>query len=317
MVFTICATTARAQDPRDLMPAASEAKASQLLAQTVDAMGGQVYLNARDLDCKGRYGQFDTSNGESEGSIEARFVRVYPNRSRTEMDSKTFITDIYGIPVNTHGRVVMAYSDDGAWSAGKDGVTDLGPDALSDFKAQLKTDMNTFLRTRLDEPGLLLRYGGDDLVDLKEVDWVEISDSEHHDMRMAIDKNSHLPVRFSILTRDKVTNLRVDTARTFTSYHLIGGMEVPFQSAVLVNDKITTQIFYSSARPTRPPRLSVYPRWPGSRIQKRQKTKIVSQPRRSLHRDRNALGGPPCHHLPRDNSCQRLVGTCARPDARS
>jgi hypothetical protein len=248
MVFTFCATTARAQDPRDLMPAASEAKARQLLAQTVDAMGGQVYLNARDLDCKGRYGQFDTSNGQSEGSIEARFVRVYPNRSRTELDSKTFITDIYGIPVNTHGRVVMAYSDDGAWSAGKDGVTDLGPDALSDFKAQLKTDMNTFLRTRLDEPGLLLRYGGNDLVDLKEVDWVEISDSEHHDMRMAIDKSSHLPVRFSILSRDKVTNLRVDTARTFTSYHLIGGMEVPFQSAVLVNDKITTQIFYSSCQ---------------------------------------------------------------------
>lgn len=247
-IFVFCAVSARAQDPRELMPAASEAKARQLLAQTIDALGGPHYLNARDLDCHGRFGQFDTSNGQSEGSIEARFERVYPDKSRTEMDSKTFITDIYGIPVNTHGRIVMVYSDDGAWSVRKDGVTDLGPDALSDFKAQLKTDVNAFLRTRLNEPGLLLRYGGDDLVDLKEVDWVEISDSEHHDMRLAIDKSSHLPVRFSVLTRDTVTNLRVDTARTFSSYHLVGGMEVPFQTAVLVNDHLTTQTFYSSCQ---------------------------------------------------------------------
>ena len=81
------------------------------------------------------YGSFDTASGESEGSIEARFERQFPDKSRTEMDSKTFITDIYGIPVNTHGRVAMVYSTDGAWSVGKDGITDLGPAALADFKA--------------------------------------------------------------------------------------------------------------------------------------------------------------------------------------
>jgi hypothetical protein len=248
-VLTLCAIPARAQDPRDLMPAASEAKAKELLAQAIDALGGRIYLNAHSLDCHGRYGQFDGANGESEGSIEARFERVFPDISRTEMDSTSFITEIYGIPVNTHGRVIMVYGKDGAWTLGKDGVEDLGPDALADFRAQLKTDMNTFLRERLNtEPGLLLRYGGDDLVDLKEVDWVEISDSEQHDMRMAIDKKSHLPVRFSVFTRDKITNLRVDTSRTFTNYHLIGGMEVPFQSSVLINDRISTQTFYSECQ---------------------------------------------------------------------
>jgi hypothetical protein len=247
-ILAFSAIPVRAQDPRELMPAASEAKARDLLAQATDALGGQVYLNARDLDCRGRFGQFDTANGESEGSVEARFERVYPDKSRTEMDSKTFITDIYGIPVNTHGRVVMVYGEDGAWSLRKDGVTDLGPDALVDFRAQLKTDMNTLLRSRLNEDGLLLRYGGSDLVDLKEVDWVEISDSQHQDMRMAIDKHSHLPVRFSVLTRDSVTNLRVDTSRTFSNYHLIGGMQVPFQSSVLVNDRPTTQLFYSDCQ---------------------------------------------------------------------
>ena len=76
--------------------------------------------------------------------------------------------------------------------------------------------MNTILRYRLNEDGMMLRYDGNDIVDLKEVDWVEITDSERHDMRLAIDKKSHLPVRFSILTRDSVTNIRVDTARTYS-----------------------------------------------------------------------------------------------------
>ena len=53
-ILVFCVIAVRAQDPRDLMPAASAAKAKELIAQTIEALGGQVYLNARDLDCKGR-----------------------------------------------------------------------------------------------------------------------------------------------------------------------------------------------------------------------------------------------------------------------
>ena len=62
------------------------------------------------------------------------------------------------------------------------------------------------LRYRLSEDGIVLRYGGDDIVDLKEVDWVEISDHEARTVRVAIDRKTHLPIRTDVTTRDPKTN---------------------------------------------------------------------------------------------------------------
>jgi len=245
-ILIACPIAVRPQDPNELMPAQSAAKARAILDDAVAALGGQVYLQARDYDCKGRYGNFDTVTGQSGGSVEARFMRQFPDKTRTEMDSKAFITDIYGIPINTKGRVVMVYTADDAWSIAKSGVTDMGPDTVATYKEQIKNDLNTILRSRLNEDGLVLRYAGADLVDLKQVDWVEITDKDRHTTRVAIDKMTHLPVRAVALSRDTVTNIRVETAHAYSNYHLIGGLEIPFQTSVLVNEHPNSQVFYSS-----------------------------------------------------------------------
>ena len=57
---------AAAQDGQILMPEQSAAKAKQLLQQTIEAMGGDAFLNIRDMTCTGRYSQFGHS-GEMEG----------------------------------------------------------------------------------------------------------------------------------------------------------------------------------------------------------------------------------------------------------
>src|ERR1700674_768200 len=101
ILIIACPMAVRPQDPSDLMPAQSAAKARAILDEAVAALRGSAYLQARDYDCKGRYGEFDTISGESGGSVEARFMRQFPDKSRTEMDSKAFLTDIYGIPINT------------------------------------------------------------------------------------------------------------------------------------------------------------------------------------------------------------------------
>ena len=248
LIFSACAGTVRAQNPDDLMPAQSAAKARSILDDAVAALGGEAYLHVRDTDCKGTYGAFDTVTGESDSAIPARFTRQYPDKSRTEMDSKSFLTDIYGIPINLKGRMVMVYTPEGAWSITKAGVTDMGPDAVNTYKEQLKNDMNTLLRTRLNEDGLILRYGGADLIDLKQVDWVEVTDKDHKTTRIAFDRKTHLPVRSVALSRDAITNIRVETARTYTNYHLIGGIEIPFQSSIIINDHPQSQVFYSSCQ---------------------------------------------------------------------
>jgi len=238
----------RAQSPDDLMPAASAAKARNILEEAVTALGGPTYLNARDLDCKGRIGQFDSGSGAAAGSFEGRFLRQFPDRNRTEVTGKNYITNIYSLEVNTKGQVVQVYSSEIALSAGKDGVTDLGPEAVAEYKEQLKNDLNMLLRYRLNEEGLTLRYGGSDIVDLKQVDWVEVTDRERRTMRIAVDRNTHLPVRALSLARNPATNERTETARAYSNYRVVGGVRVPFQTTVFVNGGQVSQTFYSACQ---------------------------------------------------------------------
>src|SRR5262249_35208887 len=96
LLVTLLATVAAAsslaaQDPRDLMPDVSSAKAKGILGDAIAGLGGQAYLNARDLDCSGTYAGFDSGSGEAAGVIQTRIMRQYPDKNRVELDSKTFI----------------------------------------------------------------------------------------------------------------------------------------------------------------------------------------------------------------------------------
>ena len=51
---------------------------------------------------------------------------------------------------------------------------------------QAKRDINNLLRVRLKEPGMTIRYAGTDVVDLRTVDWVEITDAQERTFRLAV-----------------------------------------------------------------------------------------------------------------------------------
>jgi len=62
---------------------------------------------------------------------------------------------------------------------------------VTDFKEQTKRDIDNVLRFRLKEEGMLFRYGGADLIDMRPVDWVELVDREDRTFRLAVLQRSH------------------------------------------------------------------------------------------------------------------------------
>ena len=248
-MVALCPAVVAAQDPRELMPAASAAKANELLDQAITALGGQAYLNARDSDCTGTFAQFESS-GAVGGYVQTHILKQFPDKYRVELDSKTFITDIYGIPVNKKGHhIVDVYSGDRAWMLNSDqGVSEMDPQAVADYQEQLKSDINVILRSRRNEEGVTLRYGGSDIVDVRQVDWVEITDVDRRLVRIAIDKKTHLPGRTSVTIRDPQTGERKETAHVYSNYRPLDGIMTPLQTSVFVNDRHVSQLFFSSCR---------------------------------------------------------------------
>jgi hypothetical protein len=222
-----------AQNPDSLMPAESAAKARAILTSTIDALGGPVFLAERTADCTGRYAKFEHSGGLGD------FIRVHtykemPDKYRVEYDPKGIIVDLF----NGHE----------GWTLDRGGVSELPSDSIADYQEQLQTDINLILRYHMNDPDLTFRYGGLDVVEVTEVEWVEISDHQDRTIRVAINRQDHLPVRVVVTKRDPETHGPLQLSTNFSNYHLMDGIRTPLAAASFRNDRATSQIFYESCQ---------------------------------------------------------------------
>lgn len=236
------APLATAQNPDTLMPEESEAKAKRILADLINAFGGPGYTEIRESYCEGRLARFG-HNGDLTGYTNFKVYWSYPDKNRTDFTKK-------GVIVNT-------YNGDQGWTLDKGGVHDLDPTAITDFQEQTKKDINNLLRVRLNEPGMIVRFAGNDVVDLKTVDWVEIVDPEQRDFKLAIDQRSHLLVRSVITTEDESTHDRTVDTTIYTNYQLMDSAYTPMQLTTDRDGRRINQVFFTSCRynPGFPPEL--------------------------------------------------------------
>jgi len=233
MFLIVClARPARAQNPDSLMPAEGAARAKTILDQAIAALGGPAYLGLRDSDCTARFAGFERS-GEVGGLGEVRVLRQLPDKNRTEYDKR--------------GDIVTVYAADMGWTLDRSGVEELTAEDIAAYQDQLKNDAHFILRYRLNEPGLVLRYGGSEVVDLKQVDWVEVSDREGRTVRIAMDRSTHLPFRFVVSARD-AQGARTEAITVYSNYRPISGIQTAFQVSRFRNGQQVSQIFYSACK---------------------------------------------------------------------
>lgn len=249
----LVAPCAPAQRADTMMPEASAAKAKQLLSDLVNALGGPGYTEVRESNCQGRRALFG-HNGEMTGFIDIVNYRRFPDKDRTEYVSKgrnTILKALIGLDGLdfAHGGIVITlFNGDQGWSFDRSGVNELPAAAISDFQEQMKRNTDNLLRLRLKEPGMDIRYGGADTVDLKQVEWVEITDSAQRNFRLALDHLTHLLVRSVVTTKDEETQQINEDVTIFSNYQLRDSVWVPLQISREHNGRRTAQIFYENCR---------------------------------------------------------------------
>jgi outer membrane lipoprotein-sorting protein len=234
--IALCATLApfaTGQNPDTLMPEASTAKAKQILQDLINSFGGPAYLEIQESYCEGRMARFG-HNGELTGYTNFKDYWRYPDKNRTDYSKKGVIIDLY--------------NGDKGWTLDRGGVTEQSAPAVADFQEQTKRDINNLLRVRLKEPGMLIRYGGTDIVDLKTVDWLDITDSEQRNFRLAVDRSTHWLARSVVSVEDPDTHQRNAETYIYTNYQLMDSVWTPLQLTLDRNGRRINQIFYQSCK---------------------------------------------------------------------
>ncbi len=212
-----------------LLPEQSAAKAKEILNQAINALGGPAYLNVHDVTCIGRISQFGHS-GELNGFGHFIDYAMPPLKDRTENLPKR--------------NIISVYNGDKGWELDRGGVSEATITDLATYQEDIKKDIDNILRHRIHEPGMIFRYGGLDVVDYQESDWVELVDSDNRTFRIAIARTTHLPVRKVVDTRNANTRMRIEEVEFYSNYQPVNGIQTPFQITRERNSIKVYQVFF-------------------------------------------------------------------------
>ena len=244
---------AAAQGDEELLPEQSAARAKAILQQVISALGGGAFLNVRDSDCTGRLVQFGHS-GETLGNTPFRELWLLPAKNRMEFIAKgqnTILGALLGaddLSVVKGGVFITVFDGDQGWMLDKSGVSSQPEGVIKSFAEQAKSGMNNVLRSRMNEDGVEFRYAGTDLVDLKEAEWIEISDRDHRTFRMAVEKSTHLPLRWVVATRDPETRERTEIVTSYTQFISMDGIQTPLSVSRAQNGRQVSQAFFTGCK---------------------------------------------------------------------
>lgn len=244
---------AEAQPRQALLPEQSTAKARALLQQVIAALGGRAFLDVRDSDCSGRVAQFG-HNDELLGFTPFRDMWLLPDKNRTEYISKgqnTLFAALLGVDdlsITHGGTLITVFNGKQGWMLDKAGLSDQPEDSVKNFVEQVKSGMNNMLRSRMNEDGVEFHYAGSDLLDLKEAEWIEFSDRDRRTLRLAVDKFTHLPLRWAVVKRDPETRERSETVTSYTQYVLSDGIQTPLSISRTQNGRHVSQVFLTSCK---------------------------------------------------------------------
>jgi len=242
-----------AQNPDTIAPEESEARAKKILNQLVQAMGGPAYLGMKERQCDGRRAVIG-HNGALAGFVQFKDTWEFPDKNRTDYIAHSrntllgYIIGVQDLDLTRGGLVIQVFNGDQGWSMDRGGVSDIPEDSLAEFQAAVKRSPENLLRSGLKNPELGLRWGGHDTVDLREVDWVEISDREDRTYRLAVDRNTHLLIRSVVRLKDENTREEREDISIYTNYLQKNGVQIPMQVTRERDGRRVAQVFYDACQ---------------------------------------------------------------------
>lgn len=255
----VLAANARAQNPDTIAPEQSTAMARGILGQVIQAMGGPTYLGMTARECDGRRALIGHS-GELSGYVGLKDYWQYPDKDRTDYIAHSrntllgYIIGVQDLDITHGGVVITLFSGDQGWVMDRGGVSEMPATSVSQFQEAAKQNLDNLLRLRLKDESTRYRWAGLETVDLRPVDWIEITDADGRTSRLAVDRSTHLPVRSVVVTQDEELGQPREDVAIYTNYQPKGGVQIPMQVTRERDGRRIMQIFYDDCRPN--PELS-------------------------------------------------------------
>src|SRR5262245_24477237 len=165
------------------------AKPTEKIDQMIQALGGQAFLDAKDIHTTGRF--FGFSRGELASSDLFSDYIKFPDMERTE----------FGTAKNK--SITINRGKEGSKVEGKKDPQEQSPGEIEDFIKGFKTSFDYVMRFALKDRQTTIQNLSTEIVDFKRADVVELRDAAKNRIRFYIDRDTHLPLKMQVRRNDE------------------------------------------------------------------------------------------------------------------
>ena len=208
--------------------ASAQDRAREALDQMIGTLGGEAFLNVRNIHTEGRFFQF--TRGELSGiQLFADYIQ-FPDKERTE-----FGKDRDSAVVNSGNE---------GWIIADKKVEAQTPDQVGSFQEGFRAELDYLLRFHLGHPDTTVQYLGRKIINFSRTDVLEVRDPDKTQIRLYIDRQSHLPVRKEVR---RLGSPKVEE-EVYSNFHEFQGVTTPLLLSRYTDGVKTMEIHIESVR---------------------------------------------------------------------
>jgi len=237
------AVSAPAQSPAPQVPAGwptaqfaaskdpSVQKACVMLNEMIRTLGGDAWLNVRDMQSEGRTYSFYHGQPNSMSILFWRFWE-WPDKERIELTKQR--------------DVVELFNGDKGYEITYKGTVTQDPNEMEDYLRRRDHSLEWVVRKWLPAPGTMILYSGTAMVERNLADQITVLNSNNDSVTISIDGTTRLPVKTSYSWRDPADRQLDDESVVFSNYKLIQGVQTPFSTVRYKNGDMSNQRFITA-----------------------------------------------------------------------
>ncbi len=224
-------------------------RAKHLLDQCLEALGGDAFLNVKNMVQKGRAYSFRRQNLRGL-AVMSVFTRFEPMR---ESDDPNWLPVSRREVYTEKGDYYVLFQNGQGWEVTYQGARPLPEDSLHRYRESTRRDIFYILRYRFNEPDMYFYYAGTEIIDNVPTHAIEIVDGRGEAVTVHLRMSDNLPVQQVYLRRDPKTRIPYEEKSLFSKYRKVGRVTVPWNVERRRDDSKIFELFGRTAEIDRAP----------------------------------------------------------------
>jgi hypothetical protein len=231
------------------LPSRIDPQARQMLDRTIQALGGQAFLNAKSLSSRGRL--FFFQDGRTVGMEPFSSWFEYPDKSRRVIArAKKNISMLEG-GVTYEGEtkpITLINNGDKGWELDQTGLIAQTDQQLRGWILSNRYSLENLLRLRIKEPGVLILTGNVDFVDNMPTQGVDITTAGGISVRLDLNRQTFVPARISYRVRNVKEEDWDEYSDAYADYKMYDGIQTPMHITRYLNGERIGETFRNFAK---------------------------------------------------------------------